>query len=85
MLADIATIDNEILLIDLEIDKIPVKIRFDEPHDGDRLLKLNHEKKRFLDCIKVFAYNMGKKMCELLSDCYDAKKEVLPALSIAYT
>jgi len=82
LFADIAKIDNEILLIDQEIEQTPVKIRFDQAHDGERLLKLNYEKKRFLDCIKVFAYNMEKKMCELLSNYYDAKKELLPALSM---
>jgi len=80
--ADIAKIDNEILFINQEIEKIPEKIRFDEAHGGERLLQLNYEKKRFLDCIKVFAYNMEKKMCELLSNYYDAKKELLPALSM---
>jgi hypothetical protein len=82
LVADIAKIDNEILLIDQEIERTPVKIRFDQAHDGEKLLKLNYEKKRFLDCIKVFAYNMEKKMCELLSNYYDVKKEVLPALSM---
>ena len=82
LLADIVGIDNEILLINQEIDKTPTKIRFDQAHDGDKLLKLNYEKKRFLDCIKVFVYNMEKKMCELLANYYDKKKELLPALSM---
>jgi transposase len=82
LLADIAGIDNEILLINQEIDKTPTKIRFDQANDGERLLKLNYDKKRFVDCIKVFAYNMEKKMCELVSNYYDTKKEVLPALSM---
>ena len=42
----------------------------------------NYEKKRFLDSIKVFAYNMKRKMCGILSDYYDAKKEILPTLSM---
>ena len=82
LLADIVRIDNEILFINHEIDKTPKKIRFDEANDGKKLVKLNYEKKRFLDCIKVFVYNMKKRMCELLSNYYDAKKELLPALSM---
>jgi len=82
LLADIVSIDNKILLLEQEIDKLPAKIRFDEAHDGERLLKLNYEKKRFLDCIKVFTYNIEKKMCEILLNYYDVKKEVLPALSM---
>ena len=79
---DISKIDNEIFFISHEIEKTPKKLRFDQAHDGERLLQLNYEKKRFLDCIKVYAYNIEKKMCELLSDHYDGKKEVLPALSM---
>ena len=82
LLADIVGMDNEILLINEEIDKTPTKIRFDQANDGEKLLKLNYEKKRFLDCIKVFVYNMEKKMCELLVNYYDKKKELLPALSM---
>lgn len=82
LLADIVGIDNEILLINQEIDKTPTKIRFDQANDGEKLLKLNYEKKRFLDCIKVFVYNMEKKMCELLANYYDKKKELLPTLSM---
>lgn len=82
LLADIVGIDNEILLINQEIDKTAAKIRFDQANDGERLLKLNYEKKRFLDCIKIFVYNMEKKMCELLANYYDIKKELLPTLSM---
>ena len=82
LLTDIVRIDNEILFINQEIDKTPIKIRFDEANDGKKLVKLNYEKKRFLDCIKVFVYNMKKRMCKLLSNYYDAKKELLPALSM---
>ena len=82
LLADIVGIDNEILLINQKIDKTPARIRFDQANDGERLLKLNYEKKRFLDCIKIFVYNMEKKMCELLANYYDKKKELLPALSM---
>ncbi len=82
LLADIVGIDSEIWLINQEIDKTAAKIRFDHANDGERLLKLNYEKKRFLDCIKIFVYNMEKKMCELLANHYDIKKELLPALSM---
>jgi transposase len=82
LLVDIVGIGNEILLINQEIDKTPSKIRFDQANDGERLLKFNYEKKRFLDCIKIFTYNMEKKMCELLANYYDKKKELLPALSM---
>jgi hypothetical protein len=82
LLADIAKADNEILLLKQQIDKTPTKLRFDQVHDGEKLLKLNYEKKRFLDCIKVFVYNMEKKMCGLLLNYYDKPKEILPALSM---
>jgi hypothetical protein len=82
LLADIAKADNEILLLKQQIDKTPAKLRFDQVNDGEKLLKLNYEKKRFLDCIKVFVYNMEKKMCGLLLNHYDKQKEVLPALSM---
>ena len=45
--------------MNLEIDKLPEKIRFDEAHSGKKLVQLNYEKKRFLDCIKVFVYNIA--------------------------
>jgi hypothetical protein len=82
LLADIAKVDNEILLLNQQIDETPKKIRFDQAKDGEKLLQLNYEKKRFLDCIKVFVYNMEKKMCGLLLNHYDKQKEVLPALSM---
>jgi len=77
---EIVKIDNEILFLDHDIDKLPKKVPFDQAHRGKRLVKLNYEKKRFLDCIKVYTYNMEKKMCKLLLNYYDKKKEILPAL-----
>ncbi len=82
IVTNIAKIDNEILQLDMEIGKLPKQVRFDEAHDGKKLLQHNHEKKRFLDCIKVFAYNIEKIMCELLLKHYGNKKEILPALSM---
>ena len=44
------------------------------------MLGLNYEKKRFLDCIKVFSCNLKAQMCRLLLKHYDWEKELLPAL-----
>ena len=82
LLEDIVKIENEILFIDFEIDKLPSEVPFNQAHNGKRLVKQNYEKKRFLDCIKVFACNMEIKMCELLLNYYDAKKEIFPVLSM---
>jgi len=83
ILESLARIDNEILLTNMEIDKLPAEVRFDEAHDGKMLLKLNYEKKRFLDCIKVFTYNIKEEMCRMLLSHYgNRKKEILPALSM---
>jgi hypothetical protein len=79
---NIAVVESTILLTDQQLDKLPAKIRFDEAHAGERLLKLNHEKKRFLDCIKVFACNLKAEMCRLLLKHYDWQKEVVPALAM---
>ena len=46
------------------------------------MLGLNYEKKRFLDCIKVFACNLKAEMCRMLLHHYDRQKELLPALSM---
>jgi hypothetical protein len=79
---NIAVVESTILLTDQQLDKLPAEIRFDEAHAGERLLKLNHEKKRFLDCIKVFACNLKAEMCRLLLKHYDWQKEVVPALAM---
>src|SRR2546429_4186222 len=68
---DIAVIEGKILLADDQLEKLPSEIRFDEAHAGEKLLKLNHEKKRFLDCIKVFVCNSKAEMCRLLLKHYD--------------
>jgi hypothetical protein len=77
-----ADIESKILLLDQQLDKLPSEIRFDEAHAGEKLLKLNHEKKRFLDGIKVFACNLQAEMCRLLLQHYDGRKEVVPALAM---
>jgi hypothetical protein len=82
VLDDITVVESTILLTDQQLDKLPAEIRFDEAHAGERLLKLNHEKKRFLDCIKVFACNLKAEMCRLLLKHYDWQKEVVPALAM---
>jgi hypothetical protein len=82
VLESIAVAESAILLTDQQLDKLPSEVSFDKAHDGEKLLKLNHEKKRFLDCIKVFACNLRAQMCELLLNHYDRKKEILPALSM---
>jgi hypothetical protein len=79
---DITVVESKILLADQKLDKLPAEIRFDEAHAGEKLLKLNHEKKRFLDCIKVFACNLKAEMCRLLLKHYDWRKEVVPALAM---
>ena len=80
-MAEIESIRSQITLLELEIEKLPQKIRFDEAH-GKKLFEFNYEKKRFLDSIKVFTYNMEKQMCKLLLHYYDVKKEIQPALSM---
>src|SRR2546421_9997024 len=79
---DIAVIEGKILLADDQLEKLPSEIRFDEAYAGEKLLKLNHEKKRFLDCIKVFVCNSRAEMCRLLLKHYDRPKEVIPALAM---
>jgi hypothetical protein len=79
---DITVIEGKILLADEQLDKLPSEIRFDEAHAGEKLLKLNHEKKRFLDCIKVCVCNLKAEMCRLLLKHYDWQKEVVPALAM---
>jgi hypothetical protein len=82
ILDDITVKEGEILLLDQQRDKLPEQIRFDAAHAGKKLLKLNYEKKRFLDCIKVFVCNLEAEMCRLLLKHYDWRKEVVPALAM---
>jgi transposase len=79
---DITVVESQILLTDQQLEKLPSEVRFDEAHAGKKLLKLNHEKKRFLDCIKVFVCNLKAEMCRLLLKHYDWEKEVVPALAM---
>ena len=79
---EITVIEGQILLVDEQLEKLPSEVRFDEAHAGEKLLRLNHEKKRFLDCIKVFVCNSKAEMCRLLLKHYDRPKEVIPALAM---
>jgi transposase len=79
---DITVLEAKILLADEQLDKLPSEVRFDEAHAGEKLLKLNHEKKRFLDCLKVFVCNLKAEMSRLLLKHYDWQKEVVPALAM---
>jgi transposase len=79
---NITVVEGKILLADEQLDKLPSEIRFDEAHAGEKLLKLNHEKKRFLDCLKVFVCNLKAEMCRRLLKHYDREKEVVPALAM---
>ena len=82
LLTEIVKRENEMLFLDEEIDGLPAKLPYDQAHGGRKLEKLNYEKKRFLDCVKVYAYNAQKRMCKLLLEHYDKEKEILPALSM---
>jgi hypothetical protein len=73
---------SKLTLLEQEIDKLPEKIRFDQAHGGKKLVKFNYDRKRFLDCIKVFAYNMEKQMCRMILKHYKVKNEIYPVLSM---
>ncbi len=82
VLASIAVAESAKLLTDQQLAQLPREIRFAEAHDGEKLRQLDYEKKRFLDGIKVFAYNLKAEMCRMLLPHYDRSKELLPALSM---
>jgi hypothetical protein len=79
---DIAIVDNKIKHLEDEIRKMQEKVRFDEAHEGEQMVKLNYEKKRILDCIKIFSYNIEKKMQEILLKYHDNRKEVRSVLKM---
>jgi hypothetical protein len=82
ILASITMKESTIFLTDLELEKVSAEIPFDKAHGGEKLLRLNHEKKRFLDGIKVFVCNLRAEMGRMLLKHYDRKKEVWPAVSM---
>jgi hypothetical protein len=79
---DMASLEAQITLLELEIGKFPKEVRFDEAHQGKELVEFDYEKKRFLDCIKVFTYMMEKKMCSILSAYYDDPKDIYSILAM---
>jgi hypothetical protein len=82
LLAQVAKGNNEVLFLEQELERLPTKIPFDQAHGGKGLLKLNFEKKRFLDCIKLFSCNMQEQMCKILLCYYEKPKERMPALTM---
>ena len=81
LLADIAILKSQIELINQEIDKLPKRVRYDFAY-GEKLVRFDYEKKRILDCIKVFSYMMEKKMCEILMEEHIPPKEVWTVLEM---
>lgn len=81
--ADMEIIQSKIFLLNQEIDKLPKEVSYDQAH-GERLVKFNYERKRFLDSIKVFAYAMEKKMCELSMNYHGKVKESWPIMSMIF-
>jgi hypothetical protein len=82
VLESIAVAESTILLTDQQLDRLPAEINFADAHEGEKLRKLDYEKKRFLDCIKVFVYNLKTQLCRMLLSHYDRQKELLPALAM---
>jgi len=82
LLTDILRREAEIGEVEKQIKALPVRVPFPVAHEGKRLIQQNYEKKRFLDCIKVFGYNMEKQLCAILFPYYPRSKEVYPALSM---
>jgi hypothetical protein len=66
LLTDILRREAEIGEVEKQIKALPVKVLFPVAHEGKRLIQQNYEKKRFLDCIKVFGYNMEKQLSAIL-------------------
>lgn len=82
VLQSIAVAESAILLTDQKLDQLPAEISFEQAHDGEKLRRFDYEKKRFLDCIKVFVYNLKVQLCHMLLRHYDREKELLPALAM---
>ncbi len=82
VLESIAMAESTILLTDQKLDELPAEINFAQAHDGEKLRRFDYEKKRFLDCIKVFGYNLKIQLCQMLLRHYDRQKELLPALAM---
>lgn len=80
VLGEIILSDQEKLSIHEKINQLSKEIPYDQAHEGKRMVKFNYERKRFLDCLKVFTYAMDKKMCEILVNYHD-RKDVWPTLA----
>ena len=81
--ADMEIIQSKIFSLTQEIDKLPKEVSYDQAH-GERLVKFNYERKRFLDSIKVFVYAMEKKMCELSMNYHGKVKEAWPIMGMIF-
>lgn len=82
LLTDILRREAEIKEVEEQIKALPARIPFPDAHEGKNLVQQNYEKKRFLDCIKVFVYNMEKQLCSVLLKYYGRRKEIYPALTM---
>ena len=82
VLESIAVAQSAIALAGQRLDKLPTEISFADAHGGEKLRRFDYEKKRFLDCIKVFGYNLKIQLCRMLLNHYDRQKELLPALAM---
>lgn len=82
LLTDILRTEGAIKAVGEQIKGLPEKVPYPQVHEGKRLVQLNYEKKRFLDCIKVFGYNMEKKFCSVLLKYFERRKEVYSVLSM---
>jgi transposase len=82
LVAEIVKGNNEVFFLEQKLAELPAKIPFDQAHGGKRLRRLNFEKKRFLDCIKLFSCNMQEQMCKIVFNYYDKPKELMPALAM---
>ena len=82
VLEELVLSDSKKFLTQQEIEKLPQKVRYDEAHNGIKLVKFDYEKKRFLDSIKIFSYTIQKKMCEILSKYYDDPNDMWPTLGM---
>jgi hypothetical protein len=82
LLAEIVGKQTEMQFLQERLDREPKEVRYDVAHEGRELLQLNHEKKRFLDCVKVYSYNVQRQVCDVLVQHYGRRKEILSVLSM---
>ena len=82
LLADMAGLESQITLLKQKISELPAEVRYEETHNGKKLFVLDYEKKRFMDCIKMFVYHMQKQMINLLSKYYADPKDIHSVLEM---